>query len=163
MQKAKKRLLCYVIALVSMLILASNLQAATLTIGSVSSSPGTKNISIPMNLSSASGERVCGFNFDLNYDASKLSFKDVTLGSAATEVGKSLSYSQPSSNTVRIVVIGLNQNVIGNGEVLTFTFNVLNNAPVGKAELTITKASISDPNGKSLAVKTSEVELLVLR
>ena len=163
MKKRKNNLVCCVIALTFTLLLTSTLNGATLTIGSSSGSPDTKNISIPMNLSSASGERVCGFNFDLNYDASKLSFKDVTLGSAATEVGKSLSYSQPSSNTVRIVVIGLNQNVIGNGEVLTFTFNVLNNAPVGKAELTITKPSISDPNGKSLAVNVGSGEINVLK
>jgi len=163
MKKAKKRLLCYVIALVSTLILASNLQAATLTIGSASSSPGTKNISIPMNLSSASGEKVCGFNFDLNFDAAKLSFKEVKLGSVAEGAGKSLSYSQPSSNIIRVVVVGLNQNVISDGEVLNFTFDILRNALVGKAELTIIKPSISDPNGKSLAVNVGSGEINVLK
>jgi len=149
--------------LVSTLILASNLQAATLTIGSASSSPGTKNIAIPINLTSVPGEKVCSFNFDLNFDASKLSFKEVTLGSAATQVGKSLSFSQPSSNTIRVVVVGLNQNVIRNGEVLTFTFNILRNAPAGKAEISITKASISDPNGKALPVSIAGGVVEILR
>ena len=161
MKKVNKRLSCYVIALVSTLILISNLEAATLTVGSNSGSPGTKSISIPINLTSAAGEKVCGFNFDLNYDSAKLSFKEVTLGSATIEVGKSLSHSQPNSNTIRVVVVGFNQNVINDGTILTFTFDVLSKAPAGKTELTITKPSLSDPNGKGLGVKSSEGELQI--
>jgi len=161
MKKVKKNLVCYIIAFTSIIIITSNLNAATLAVGSSSGSPGTKNISIPINLTSASGEKVCGFNFDLNFDASRLSFKEVTLGSAPTDAGKSLSFSQPSSNIMRVVVVGLNQNVINDGTVLTFTFDILSNAPAGKAEITITKPSISDPNGKPLAVNTGEGELQV--
>ena len=108
-----------------MLILTSNIKAATLSIGSTSVSPGDKNISIPIGLTSASGEEVSGFNFDLNFDTSRLSFKEVTLGKLATDAGKSLSFSQPSSNTIRVLVIGLNQNVISDGIVLNFTFDII--------------------------------------
>jgi len=163
MKKVEKNLVYCLIVLTCILILTSNLNAATLTIGSSSGSPGEKSVSIPINLTSAPGEKVCGFNFDLNLDATKLSFKEVTLGSVAADAGKSLSFSQPSSNTVRVIVVGLNQNVISDGIVLTFSFDILSSAPKGETELAISKASISDPNGKSLAVKTSEVELLVLR
>ena len=112
MKKVKKHLVCYIIALSCTLIFTSNLKAATLSVGSTSVSPGDKNISIPVNLTSSPEEKVCGFNFDLNFDTSRLSFKEVILSSVATEAGKSLSYSQPGSNTIRVVVIGLNQNVI---------------------------------------------------
>ena len=161
MQKVNNRLLCYVIAFSCMIILTSNLNAATLTIGSASGLPG-KSISILINLTSAPNEKVCGFNFDLSYDAAKLSFKEVKLGSVAVDAGKSLSYSQPKPSTIRVVVVGLNQNVIGDGTVLTFTFDILNKALAGKAELTITKPSFSDPNGKPLAVNTSGGKLEVL-
>jgi hypothetical protein len=163
MKKVNKNLICYIIVLTFTLLLTSNLNAATLTNGSESGSPGNKNISIPINLTSAPGEKVCGFNFDLNFDSTKLSFKEVALGSVATQVGKSLSYSQPNSNTIRVVVVGLNQNVIGDGTALNFTFDILNNAPAGKTELTITKPSLSDPNGKSLAVNVGGGALEVLR
>ena len=152
MKKVKKNLFCYIVASAITLILISNLEAATLSIGSASGSPGNKNIAIPVNITSSSGERVCGFNFDLNFDSTKLSFKEVTLGSVAVGAGKSLSYSQPSFNTIRVVVVGLNQNVIGDGTVLNFTFDILTNTAAGKAEITITKPSLSDPNGKALAV-----------
>lgn len=163
MKKVKKNLVCYLIALAFTLVLTSNLKAATLSVGSTSVSPGDKNISIPVDLTSLSGEKVCGFNFDLNFDTSILSFKEVTLGSVATDAGKSLSFNQPSSNTIRVVVIGLNQNVIGDGTVLNFTFDVFNKAPSGKAKLTITNPSISDPNGKQLVVNAVDGEVNIFK
>lgn len=158
MKRVKKNLVCYVIALSCTLILTYNLEAATLSIGSGSGSSGDKNISIPINLNSSPGEKVCSLNFDLNFDTSKLSFKEVTLGSVVTEAGKSLSYSQPNPGTVRVVVVGLNQNVIEDGKVLTFTFDILSDAPSGKAGLNISNLSISNPKGKLLSSSTKSGE-----
>ncbi len=156
-----KKLVCYIIVLSCTLILTSNLKAATLTIGSTSVSPGDKNISIPVDLTSASGEEVSGFNFDLNFDTSILSFKEVTLGNVATDAGKSLSFNQPSSNTIRALVIGLNQNIIGDGTVLNFTFDILDTVSGGKAKLSINKPSISDPKGKQLSVNTVDSAIII--
>jgi hypothetical protein len=163
MRGEKKRVLCYIVAFTYTLILASHLEAATLTVGSESGSPGDKNISVPIDLTSASGEKVCGFNFDLNFDTYRVSFKELTLSSAAVNADKSLSHSQPKPNTVRVIVIGLNQNVIGDGTVLIFTFDISDKAPGGKAELTINKTSVSDPKGKPLPVNTKNGELLVVK
>jgi len=163
MGKVVKKLVCCIIALSCTLILTSNLEAATLGVGSTSVSPGDKNISIPVDLTSTSGETVCGFNFDLNFDTSRLSFKEVTLGSVATDAGKSISFNQPSSNTIRVVVIGLNQNVIGDGKVLNFTFDIINKAASGKAKLTISKPSMSDPKGKQLSVSTEDGEVNIFK
>ena len=161
MKKVMKKLICCTIALTCTLILTSNLKAATLSVGSTSGSSGDKNISIPIGLTSTSGEKVCGLNFDLNFDTSRLSFKEVTLGSVATDAGKSLSFNQPSSNTIRVVVIGLNQNVIGDGKVLNFTFDILDKAPGGKAKLNIMDPSISDPKGKQLSVTVRDGEIIL--
>ena len=154
MKRVRKRLVGFLIALSFIFILTSSLGAATFTVGSNTGSPGDKDISIPIDLSSEPGEEACSFNFDLIFDTSMLSFKKVTLGSVAVDAGKSLSYSQPSFNTIRVVVIGFNQKVISDGEVLTFTFDILDKAPRGKTKLTITKPSISDPKGKLLPANT---------
>jgi hypothetical protein len=162
MKKVKMNLVSYIIVLICTLILTSNLKAATLSVGSTSVSPGDKNISIPIDLTSSSGEKVCGLNFDLNFDTSRLSFKEVTLGSVAVDAGKSLSFNQPSSNTIRVVVVGLNQNVIGYGTVLNFTFDVLDTSS-GKAKLIISKPSISDPKGKQLSVNAEGGEVNIFK
>jgi len=149
------------VVLFNILVFAGNLEAATLTVGSNYGSPGEKDIPIPINLSSTPSEEVSGFNFELNFDISRLSFKEVTLGPKSTEAGKSLSTSRPSADVVRIIVIGFNQNIIENGEVLNFTFDILSSASAGVAELNILNPSISDPQGELLTVSTENGEIVV--
>jgi len=161
MKELEKKLVGLIVALSCTLIYLSNIEAATLTIGSEAGSPGDKNISIPINLTSAPGEEVSAFNFDLLFDASRLSFKEVTLGSVAVGAGKSLSHSKPGSNTIRLVVIGLNQNVISDGTVLTCTFDIIDNAPSGKAKLTIANQSISDPKGNQMPMTVKGGKVIV--
>ncbi len=163
MKKLEKKLVGLIVVLSCTLIFTSYLEAATLRVGSNSGSPGDKNISIPINLNSSPGEEVSAFNFGLKFDTSRLSFKEVTLGSVAEDSGKSLSHSKPGSNTIRLVVIGLNQNVIGDGTVLTCTFDIIDNAPSGKVKLTITNQSASDPGGNKLSVFTEGGEITVGR
>jgi len=157
----KKFMYCILITLSYVLILTCNLEAATLTVGSGSGLPGAKNILIPINLSSAPSKGAGSFNFDLNFDTPRLTFKTVTLGPKAIEAGKSLSHIQPNPNIVRVIVIGFNQNIISNGTVLNFTFDILNNAPPGKADLIITKPSVADPAGKLLPVTINNGSITV--
>jgi hypothetical protein len=156
------RFVCYILILISnIVVFTCNLEAATLTAGSNSGVPGDKDIPIPINLSSSSSEDISGFNFDLNFDTSRLSFQEVTLGPKSAEAGKSLSTSRPSADVVRVIVIGFNQNIIENGTVLNFTFDILSSAPAGTAELNILDPSISDPQGKLLTVSTENGEIVV--
>lgn len=135
------------ISLSFLLLITTPLEAATLSIGSGSGMPGDTNILIPTNLTSSGGEEVSGFGFDLTFDISRLSFKGVSLGPKATEAGKSLSSSQPSPDSVRVMVIGFNQTVIGDGVVLNFTFDILSSAPAGESALALSNLSITDPDG----------------
>jgi len=162
MKRNKKKFTYYLLILFSFAFtLTCNLEAATLTIGSGSGLPGAKNISIPINLTSAPSEKAGSFNLNLNFDISRLAFKTVALGPKAVEAGKSLSHSQPNPNIVRVIVIGFNQNVIGDGVVLNFTFDILDNAPPGKADLTITKPSVAEPDGKLLPVTVNNGSITV--
>ena len=90
MMKNKRKFIYYIlITFFSVVVLTCNIEAATLTVGSDSGIPGDKDIPIPINLATAPGEEACSFNFDLNFDTSRLSFKEVTLGPKAKEAGKS--------------------------------------------------------------------------
>lgn len=165
MKGDKTKFIYYIsITFFSVVVLTCNLEAVTLTVGSNSGSPGEKNIPILINLSSAPGEEVCGFNLDLNFDTSRLSFKEVTIGPKAEEAGKLLlSFSQPYSDIVRIVVFGFSQNIIENGTVLNFTFDILSSAQSGKAGLIINNPAISDcdTNANLLPVTTKNGEIIV--
>ena len=163
MRKVKRNFVSCVVALSFVFILTCSLEAATLTVGVTSGSPGDKDILIPVDLSAKPDEAVCSFDFKLNFDTSRLSFKEATLGSKAQGAGKSLSYSKLESNIIRVVVIGFNQKVISSGEVLNLTFDILASAPIGKAEITISKATVSDPKGRLLTTNTEGGELQVSR
>jgi len=160
MKQLKKNLVSCIIAFTFILILTSTLDAATLIVGSASGSPGDKGILIPVDLSAEPGEAVSSFSLKLNFDISRLSFKEVTLGPKAAEAGKSLS-SNPETNKVSIRVIGANQNIIENGTVLNFTFDILPKAPIGKAEITIIRPSITDMGAKSLPANAVDGSITV--
>jgi len=120
---------------------------ATLSVGSGSGSPGTLDVVVPVTLSSEPSSEVSGVNFDLLYDSSRLSVGGVTIGAAASAAGKSLSSSQPSPGTVRVIVFGLNQEAIADGILADIHFNVLPAAAPGQSALTLSAASASDPWG----------------
>ena len=154
--------ICFILLSLSfLLLLTPSLEAATLSAGSASGMPGDTNILIPITLSSSGGEEVSGFGFDLTFDISRLSFKGVSLGPKATEAGKSLSKSQPGPDSVRVMVIGFNQTVIGNGVVLNFTFDILSSATSGTAALTISSPSITDPQGQLLPASTANGGIII--
>ena len=162
MRKEKVKFIYHFLILLSQVfILTYNLEAATLTVSSNTGASGEKDIPIAIDLISDPGENVSCFNFDLKFDPLRLSFKEVTIGPQAAEAEKSVSYGQPDPDKVTILVFGLNQYIIENGTVLNFRFNILNNAPIGKAELIITDLSISDQNGNSLQVSAENGSITV--
>ena len=63
-------------------------------------------------------------NFDIAYDANKLEVVSVMVGAAAQNADKTLEYSEPASGVVRIILFGLNQNVIADGRVAELQFRI---------------------------------------
>lgn len=124
---------------------------ATLSAGSGSGQPGQSNVTISVGFSSTTD--VSGVNFDFGFDSSRLTVTSVTGGSAAD--GKSLSWSTPSSGTVRVIVFGLDQAAIPDGTLVNVTFAVKSSAPAGTFPLTISNAAASAPDGSSVPVNTN--------
>ena len=83
------------------------------------------------------------------------------MGQAAIDADKDLDYSNPSPGTIRVIVHGLNQNVIEDGTVLNFTFDIFNNPPCGSAALTITDEAVSDPYANPVPATTIPGEIFV--
>ena len=142
-------------------VLRCNLEAATFTVGSNSGPPGDNGIPIPIDLSSEAGEEVVAFNFDLSFDTTRLSFNDVTLGQAAIDADKDLDYSNPSPGTIRVIVYAINQNIIDDGTVLNFTFDILTTAPSGSAALTISDEAVADPQADPVSATAVPGEIEV--
>src|SRR3990172_5277626 len=140
------------ILLLAVLFVASATSAAAqtpnanLSVDSGSGNPGDVNIPISVRLTSEGGAEVSIVNFDLNYDPGQLAVGSVTIGSAASAAGKTMTSSQPSAGKVRGIIYDLepDPDVIGDGPLATISFNVSSGASPGSSDLTLTGVTVGD-------------------
>ncbi|MBF8256250.1 MAG: Cohesin protein [Anaerolineales bacterium] len=118
--------------------------SAILSVGSASGAPGATGIGVAVSLTSQNGAEVSAINFDIAFDSSRLTVGGVSLGSGASSAGKSLSSSQPSAGTLRIVIQG-GVLPIPDGTLATVSFNVNGGASPGASSLSLGNAIASDP------------------
>ena len=131
-----------------------------LSAGSASGDPGD-TVTIPISIDSASGVEVSGLNFDLSFDASRLTLDHVSAGPAATSAEKSVSSSTPSSGTVRVIVFGLNQTAIPDGTLVNVFFEIKAGSAPGTIALPLGNAAASSPAGSSVPISTSAGSLTI--
>jgi hypothetical protein len=102
---------------------------------------------------SAHGALVAGLQFDVLYDPSPLSLTNAPAGKVVGLANKSLTLSHPSSGDTRFLVFGVNQDIIGDGNVADLTFQVRLNAPAGPHKLYLSNIVGVGPNGNPVTVK----------
>ncbi len=122
--------------------------AQTITVGSVSGQAGTA-VDLRVNFT-AGATGVATLQFDLAFPSS-LSLVSTTTGSAATSAGKSANGSAISGG-VRVLIFGLNQNLIGSGEVAIIRLNIAAGTPPGTIAVAIGNIVASDALGLNVAV-----------
>jgi hypothetical protein len=128
---------------------------ALLTAGQGAGNPGSMGVVIPITLETATGESVAALNFDLQYDETKLSVADVTLGAAALAADKVVVSGLPLTGIVRVIVYGENQNRIGDGVVANVVFNVSASASAGAIPLNFTDAVAASPEATAVELQTA--------
>jgi len=136
--------------------------AAKLTIGPAAGIAGDTDVKVPVELESVGGAQVSGLSLDVGYDLTRLTVADITIGTAAAGADKAISWSLPGGGIVRVLVIGLNQNVIGDGDVANVIFDVLPGAAEGTSSLTLTNADTVGPDGGGVAVNSEDGLFVVL-
>lgn len=132
--------------------------APRLELGSGSDGVGT--VTIPVTLTNEQGTGIAAVGIDIGYDADVLQNPTATAGPAAVAAGKGVNVSTPSSGVVRLGIIGLNANAIGNGVVAVVTFA---KKPGGKKGGVAFKyaSSAADPAGEAVAMDTADGVLVV--
>jgi len=149
--------------LISLFIFCSGLvisEAATLSIGSDRAKPN-ENVTVPIVLISKPESNISSINLDLIYDANKLTFNKAQAGKILSEAAKSLSTSQPAQGRLRIVIMGLNQNVLVDGALANVTFLINANAKAGSVLLKISNVAASSPQAKSVNLKLKPGRIII--
>ena len=84
-------------------------------------------------------------------------FVRVTAGEAAQQAGKEVAYNQVgnASNSIRIIVYGMNQNTISQGTVANIIFKISPAAATGRVELPIHEATVCDPDASQVQISAT--------
>jgi hypothetical protein len=131
-------------------VLSFAAQAATLSAGSATAKAGWDDAAVPVELDAAEGESVAAIQFDMTYENTKLSVVDVLNGAASEAAAKQLSFSSVDSDTIRVVIAGLNLNVISDGVVAEVVLSTPLGASGGETPLTVSGVFLSDPSGNAI-------------
>ncbi len=106
------------------------------------------------------GQALSAVQFDITYQDQALVFSSF-LGSAVADAGKSIWRANPQSGLERILIVGLNQNVIPDGVVATLSVEVNAGTAPGVYPLGLSNALASDPNGGPVSLSTSDGGVVV--
>jgi len=127
-------------------------QAQAVPILSLGSAEGTigvgATITVPLIMSS--NDSATGFNLDINYDSNALGNPIISASQSLVSAEKSISSSSPLNGVFRMIVIGLNQNIIPEGEIASLTFEINSDASDGSANLSISNLNATNANGESV-------------
>ncbi len=139
------------ILILSLLCIAAStdLLAVTFTAGSVGGQRGG-TVVVPVSIVAGVGEQPAGMNYDLTFDPNVLTYVSFADGSAATAAGKSGTASTPSSGLVRVVIFGLNANVIANGVISNITFTINPSAPFGSSSIGFSSIVVANPKSQTI-------------
>ncbi|MCR4804990.1 MAG: hypothetical protein K5981_04985 [Clostridia bacterium] len=162
-KKAGVLLLCLAIALMAVPAVLFAEETHDITAGSAEGLRGDY-IQIPVDLSSAAD--VAGGNFTLLYEPAALQLTDWTVGTALdgiySLVNKNYYWKEdPSKGAVR-VTFASTEGLASAGTLVTFTFRIRTDAPLGETGVTLAEAKLYDVNSSSVNCGTSAgtVEIL---
>ena len=101
------------------------------------------------------GQALSAVQFDITYQDQTLVFS-VSPGSALAGAGKTIWTANPQPGLERILIVGLNQNLIADGVLAMLSVEVNTGTAPGVYPLGLTNALASDPNGGSVSLSTSD-------
>ena len=104
-----------------------------------------------------------GFQYDVAYDNSKLTFVQAKQGDQTKAANKDISTNALSSSSLRVLAAGLNQGLIGNGTVVLMNFRLNSGFSSGTASLTCSNAQSTDANSKAITPTTCQSGTLTVR
>lgn len=108
---------------------------------------------------SAIGSMVAALQFDLDYDPA-LTLR-TNAGTAALSAGKNIYSAPVSLRGTRFLAAGMNQNVLGDGVVVSINAVVSPNMPLGVYPLRLTNLLASDQAGNAVSLTSKDGNLTV--
>ncbi|HXE64435.1 MAG TPA: cohesin domain-containing protein [Bryobacteraceae bacterium] len=121
--------------------------ALTLAVGDGNGFAGDV-VEIPIQLTSVGTPTAASFQLDLAFDQAELTYKSSRVGEQLSAAGKTIDTSTQPNGNIRIIGVGLNQNVIANGPVAYVSFTLA--SPFSPSTVTPSGCTASDAEGSVL-------------
>jgi hypothetical protein len=148
-------------ALFAMLLFEqSSLWAAALELNAGDIKRDAQGLTISLGLAVRPEENVASFQFDLRFDPAVLHFEKVAASSQTESAQKLAHWNLVAPGRVRVVVAGLNRNIIPSGNVLEMHFAGAP-TPGRSTSLSLSDAILSDPFGVSITLDDVQNTLLL--
>ncbi|HPO14127.1 MAG TPA: cohesin domain-containing protein [Candidatus Hydrogenedentes bacterium] len=144
----------WIIIALTALAVGVKADAATLAAATAGTLSSTSGITVPITLALGGAEKVAAIQFDLQFDVNSIKLVAVNTGSAAAAAGKSASSYELSKGKHRIIIIGMNQHIMGNGPVAVLRIDIVPATPTGVYPLTLSNVIFSNPVGIAIHSKT---------
>ena len=119
--------------------------------------------SFAVHLSPEPGQSVSSLQFDVSYDAEQLDLADVTLGVSAQDAEKQLDFSVTAPGNIRVVVYGMNQNVMEEGAVAHLVFEPTDSLDPDASSVALAQNVASDPNAELILSDPASPTVLLQR
>lgn len=123
---------------------------------------GTQTV-LNATLSVSSNESVSAIQFDVLYNPYACEIVNITAGASSVSAQKQVQYNTVSPGQVRVIIAGLNQNIIPSGSVAQITLQVCGSAPAGIYDISLSHTILSSPTGTSVPVSVTNGNLTIQR
>ena len=110
-------------------------------------------VSVPISLFLSPEEDASAVQFDLLFDAYGLALLEVNPGASALESDKTVGFNLVAEGTVRVVIAGLNQNILSSGTLAEAVFQVPSSPSPVTWCIGLARTVVSGPFGDSLPVE----------
>ncbi len=121
----------------------------TIAVGSGAGITG-RTVELPVAIGATGTAAPAGFQLNLGFDASKLSFVSARAGEQSAAAGKGVVSSTPQNGQIRLVLAGVNQNAIAAGIGVYASFQLTAGFTSGASAITTANCSSTDIPGNSL-------------
>jgi hypothetical protein len=140
---------------VSLLLAAAPARAATLGLGETTALPGQTGVGLPLSLTIASGEQVTAVSIDVHFDPLLTQWQSAALEPAVAALGKAMETSLVAPGHTRIVVYGLDRQLLSSGPVVQCLFQIPA-AASGSGVIDLRDGLGSSPDGMELSMATQD-------
>lgn len=100
-------------------------------------------VTIPINLTGDVGEGVAAMDFQMRYDPQVLEPVEAGVGPAASQAGKQVSQNSSDPGSYTLVIMGLNQGVMQQGEVASVVMRRVGDAAGGTSNIRIVETTFA--------------------